>query len=187
MSTSASAVPTPTLTGRRPGDLKALEQRRRQAAAMFGKGATQAEVARAFGVSPQTASRWQADLEQGGLRGLRASPRSGRPAQLTAQQRQQLQQLILAGAVAAGYDNDLWTLKRIRELIERRFGVRYHRSHVHRLVRSLGLTPQRPARVAVERDQARIARWVAKEWPLLVQTPIRAERGCASKTNPEFP
>jgi transposase len=182
-----SAASTPRLAGRSPADLKALEERRRQAAAMFRRGATQAEVARHFGVSPQTASRWRAHLEEGGVRALRASPRSGRPAQLTLQQRQRLHQVILAGAVAAGYDNDLWTLNRIREVIEQHFGVRYHRSHVHRLVRSLGLTPQRPARQAIERDQARIKRWVAEEWPRIKQTPIRAERGCVSKTNPEFP
>jgi hypothetical protein len=30
---------------------------------------------------------------------------------------------------------------------------------------------QRPARKAVERNEAEIARWVAEEWPRIVQTP----------------
>jgi hypothetical protein len=48
--------------------------------------------------------------------------------------------------------------------------VRYHRSHIHRLVRALGLTPQRPRRLAVERDEAAIACWVAEDWAAIKQT-----------------
>ena len=36
--------------------------------------------------------------------------------------------------------------------IDRKFGVRYHISNVHRVVRSLGFTPQKPERLARERD-----------------------------------
>ena len=92
--------------------------------------------------------------------------------------------MILDGAVASGFDNELWTLSRIQAVVTQRFGVRFHRSHIWRLVRALGLTPQRPARRAVERDETRIARWVAEDWPDIVQTPERAKRGSASRTSP---
>jgi transposase len=39
-------------------DFQALEQRRLWAGRRFARGASQAEVAREFGVSRQTASRW---------------------------------------------------------------------------------------------------------------------------------
>jgi hypothetical protein len=42
---------------------------------------------------------------------------------------------------------------------------------------------QRPARKAVERDEAEIARWVAQEWPRMAPTPERAEPGSASSTS----
>src|SRR5215211_2872278 len=58
-----------------------------------------------------------------------------------------------------------WTLARIAAVIERLTGVRYHPGHVWRLLRRLGWSPQRPARVASERDEAEIARWRAQEWP----------------------
>jgi len=44
----------------------------------------------------------------------------------------------------------------------------------------MGWSLQRPARKAVERDEAAIARWVAEDWPRIVQTPERAEPGCVS-------
>jgi transposase len=172
--------------GRRPADLKALEERRRQSAGLFRRGLSQAEVARRLGVSAQTASRWHARWAAGGMRALHASRRSGRPAQLTARQLQRLRQAVVQpdGARAFGFDTELWTLSRIQLVVEQLFGVRYHRSHVWRLVRALGLTPQRPLRRATERDEERIARWVAEDWPAIRQTPGRAAPGSASRTSP---
>lgn len=180
MTTSAASQ----VRGRRSADLKRLEERRRRAAPLFRRGASQAEVARRLGVSAQTASRWHARWVKDGTRGLRASPRSGRPAQLTGRQLARLRRVILDGAVAAGFDNELWTLSRIQAEVAQRFGVRFHRGHVWRLVRALGFTPQRPTRRAVERDEVRIARWVAEDWRGIVQTPERAKRGSASRTSP---
>jgi transposase len=180
MTTSAASQ----LRGRRPADLKQLQERRRRAARLFRKGVSQAKVARQLGVPAQTASRWHARWVKDGTRGLRARPRSGRPAQLTGRQLAQLRRVILDGAVAAGFAGELWTLSRIQAVVTQRFGVRFHRSHAWRLVRALGFTPQRPARRAAERDEVRTARWVAKDWPGIVQTPERAKRGAASRTSP---
>src|SRR6266511_587737 len=87
------------------------------------------------------------------------------------------------GAVAAGFDNDLWTLARVAEMIERTTGVAHHPGHVWRILKRMRWSLQRPARKAVERNEAAIARWVAEEWPRIVQTPKRAEPGSASLTS----
>ena len=54
--TNQQATTIKTGTWRR--DFVGLEQRRLEAARMFAHGATQAEVARTFGVSAQAASAW---------------------------------------------------------------------------------------------------------------------------------
>ena len=41
--------------------------------------------------------------------------------------------------MAHGYRTNLWTTARIAEVIEREFGVNYHRDHVGRLMHSLEL------------------------------------------------
>jgi transposase len=167
-------------------DLKALERRRLKAARLFAHGTCQAKVARALGVSPQTASRWHARWQQGGTRALCAPARQGRPPKLTPLQLRQLERALLKGARGHGFDEELWTLRRVAEVIWRLAGVRYHPGHVWRILRGLGWSVQRPVRVAAERDEQAIARWVAEDWPAIKQTPTRAKPGCASWTSPRF-
>ena len=143
-------------------DLKALEQRRLKASRLFAHGTCQAKVARALGVSAQTASRWHARWQQGGTRALRAPARQGRPPKLTPVQLRQLERALLKGARGHGFDEELWTLRRVAEVIWRLAGVRYHPGHVWRILRGLGWSVQRPVRVAAERDEQAIARWVAQ-------------------------
>jgi transposase len=87
------------------------------------------------------------------------------------------------GLVAAGFDNDLWTLARIAEVIERTTGVAHHPGHVWRILKAMRWSLQRPARKAVERDETAIPRWVAQEWPRIKQTPKRAKPGSALSTS----
>jgi hypothetical protein len=66
----------PIKTGSWRRDFAGLEQRRLEAARMFAQGASQAEVARTFGVSAQAASVWYRRWRQGGEQALRAAGRA---------------------------------------------------------------------------------------------------------------
>ena len=167
---------------RHPGDLQWLERRRLQAADLFAQGKTRSEVAGELGVSAQTASRWYRRWRDGGTAGLRTA-RQGKPAQLGPAELAKVRRVLDRGAVAAGFDNDLWTLARVAEVIERTTGVAHHPGHVWRLLKAMRWSLQRPARKAVERNEAEIARWVAEEWPRIKQTPKRAEPGSALSTS----
>jgi transposase len=166
---------------RHPGDLQWLERRRLQAADLFSQGKTRAEVAGELGVSAQTASRWYGRWRDGGAAGMRTA-RQGKPAQLGPAELAKLRRVLDRGAVAAGFDNDLWTLARVAEVIERVTGVGHHPGHVWRLLKRMRWSLQRPARKAVERNEAEIARWVAEEWPRIKQMPKHAEPGFVSST-----
>jgi transposase len=146
-------------------DLAGLQQRRLEAARMFAHGATQAEVARTFGVSAQAASVWYRRWRQGGEPALRGAGRAGRRPRLSQAELDAVDQALRKGPAAFGFDTDLWTLGRVAQVIERLTGVGYHPGHVWRLLRGLGWSPQRPARRASERDEDAIARWRAQEWP----------------------
>lgn len=151
-------------------NLKALEQRRLRAARLLRRGYTEAEVARLCEVSRQSVNRWAGHLSDGGKAALRAK-RLGRPATLDATKRAKLVRLLKEGALAQGFATELWTLSRVAEVIARHFGVRYTATHVWRLLGSLGFSPQRPDRRAIERDEKAIARWKRKRWPTLKKTP----------------
>ena len=124
-----------------------------------------ATAARMLGVDRRSVRRWKAAVRKKGLSAIEAKPAPGRPPKLNARQRRQLEQALLKGAKAAGFDNDLWTCPRVAQYIGRRFGVDYHVDHMGRLLRSLGWSPQKPQRRAAERDEQRIQRWVKEDWP----------------------
>src|SRR5207302_5917679 len=64
---------------------------------------------------------------------------------------------LIKGAAANGYPNDLWTLKRAAEVIERVTGVSYHPARVwYNLRHGLNWSWQRPARRATERNDEAI-------------------------------
>ena len=181
---SRSAVSSNGRVLRHPGDLQWLERRRLQAAELFAQGKSNTEVAHQLSVSAQTAGRWYAHWRDGGVAGMRTAPH-GKPARLGPAELARVRRVLERGPVAAGFDTDLWTMARVAEVIERTTGVAHHPGHVWRIPRGLGWSPQRPARQAAERDGAEIARWVAEEWPRIVQTPKRAKPGSSSPTSRE--
>ena len=129
-------------------------------------GQTPAQAAKAVGVARQTAYTWKARLEEGGLEALR-SMATGRPAQLDKGQRDALATALLQGAMAHGFGTQLWTLKRVRALIERLYGVQFSEVHVWRLLGSMGFSSQKPDRRAIERDDLAVLEWKRKTWPAL--------------------
>jgi transposase len=73
--------------------------------------------------------------ETGGVEGLKRRPPPGMTPRLRAEQRAQVQALLTRGAAAYGFRGDVWTARRVAQLIADTFGVRYHRDHVSRLLR----------------------------------------------------
>ncbi len=150
---------------RLPGSAQVLEARRRRALALVQQGLSLNGAARRLGCAASSVMRWVRAHRRHGEAGLKVRPAPGRPRRLSARQEGGLLRELLRGAQAHGYGTDLWTTQRIAEVIERRFGVRYHRDHVGRLLARNGWSPQKPERRARERDEAAIARWKRSRWP----------------------
>lgn len=154
-----------------------LQRRRHSAIDLLEAGCTTSEVALRLGVDSRSVRRWRTAWLDLGMPGLRARPASGRPTKLNKRQREALRRRLIKGARANGFPTDLWTCPRVAELIDRCYGVSYHVDHLPRLLRSLGFSPQRPAKRAVERDDQRIADWVAHDWPRIKKR--RAKKGAS--------
>jgi transposase len=150
-------------------EAKVLQRRRLRAGRLLTRGVAQAEVARRLGVTRTTVSEWNAQLENGGLDALKRRPR-GRPPGLDVAQRRELKRALSGGALAEGFATELWTLPRVGQLIERRFGRAYSESQVWRILVSLGFSCQRPSGRALERNEAAIQRWKQRRWPALKKT-----------------
>lgn len=147
------------------------EERRRAAARHFPqvrqRRLSLRAVARLVGASSSAVQQWYQQWTAGGLRTLRARPKTGRPARLTAAQWQMLGQRLRRGARAAGFATEEWTLRRIAQVIRQHFGVRYHYRYLERPLKAHGFTVQRPMPRARERDDRVVRAWLQRDWPAL--------------------
>jgi transposase len=143
-----------------------------RAARMFDRGKRQVDVVAELGVSAQTASRWYRAWQTGGREALTGAGRAGRTPKLSDEQVAQVADALTKGPAANGFPTDMWTLARVAEVIERVTGVRYSSTQTWTILRErLGWSRQRPARRAVERDDAAIQTWAKKEWPRIKKAP----------------
>src|SRR4051812_27898163 len=152
---------------RSKGTASELEAIRRRGVRQVLRGQAQAAVAAALGVHPVTVAKWVARHRAGGDAGLAAQPTPGRPRFLTPEQDRQVRRWLAGQPTDHGFPTDLWTARRVADLIRRRFGVAFHPNYLREWLTRRGYSPQRPARKARQRDDAAIAGWVASEWPAI--------------------
>jgi transposase len=150
---------------RTPGSATQNEAKRRKVIHLvFEKSLTQASAAREAKVHLRTAQKWIALWRERGEDGIRSRKASGRPARLGQRQKKKLETILLKGAAAWGFSGELWTGRRIVEVIRSEFGATYNEKYIPRLLRALGWTVQRPQRQAVEKDRKKIDGWIRREW-----------------------
>ncbi|QEL14265.1 IS630 family transposase [Limnoglobus roseus] len=172
---------------RSKGTAQELEARRRLAAAKCGEGWTQVEVAAFLGVHPVTVAKWMARHRRDGDAGLTAKPTPGRPRFLSPAQERQVLRWLDQKPTAHGFRTDLWTSRRVTELIRRKLGVAFHPDYLRAWMRGRGYSPQKPRRRAKQKDQPAIDGWVKNDWPRVEKKPRRprptssrsTKRGCS--------
>jgi transposase len=147
--------------------------KRLQAVVLNSEGRTSGEVAGILKAPRSKVSEWLSRYQFHGVDGLLEGYRSGRPARLSEQQRQQLGDILDSGPVAYGLDTGIWTSPMIGWVIEEEFGVAYHPGHVRKLLHELGFSQQRPRRVLARADAAAQDRWHRRTYPNLKKKPAR--------------
>lgn len=160
-----------------------LSARRRRALGLLDEGLSLNEVARRIDCQASSVMRWRDRRDEVGEKVYEVGTSPGRPPKLSLAQKRRLVRLIAKGPLAHGYKTDIWTCDRVRQLIWREFRVRYHRDHVGRLLHQLGLSPQKPERRALERDEERIERWKRTRWSQVKKTQRAGRRTSSSSTS----
>ena len=163
---------------RSQGTAQELEQRRRLAVQRVLEGWKQRDVAAFLGATERAVSRWMAADRRGGEAAIAAKPTPGRPPKLTKRRERSVLTWLAKGPEAFGYKAHPWTTRRLAEVIERRYGVRFDANYLAAWLADRGYSPQKPETPAVERDNPAIARWVAEDWPRVLKK--RATRGRTS-------
>jgi len=157
----------------KPNDCRRLspsqqEEIRRRAVIMVQKGTPPTEVARLLEASRSSVFQWLARYRQGGWGGLKTGARSGRPRKLDASRLKFVYDLVThKNPLQLHFPFALWTCEMVAKVIEREFGVTLSRWSVSRLLKQLGLTPQRPNFRAWEQDPDAVRRWASRQFPAL--------------------
>jgi transposase len=149
-------------------DHKALEAIRIRAVQQVENGAHPEDVAATLGMTRSAVYSWLAAYREGGLDALRARPVPGRPPKLSGEQLRRLYTLIVGrDPRQLSFEFALWTREMVRDLIRREFGVHLSAVSVGRLLRKLGLSPQRPLWRAYQQDPEAVQRWKSEQFPAI--------------------
>src|SRR5260370_42062120 len=135
------------------------EGRRRRAWELKEQGWKQSAIAAALGVTPGAVSQWLTRAREDGVAALRRHPAPGPTPRLSAEHLAQLPVLLERGSEAYGLRGQMWTCKRVAEVLRRTVGVPYHPAHVNPLPRALHHSvPRPPPRPTPPRETASPAR-----------------------------
>ena len=115
------------------------QARRLRAIAAVLKGASRNVAAEIGGMQRQTLRDWVQRFNAEGPPGLMSRKPSGRPTKLSAGQKQELIDLLLARDAKAKYNISRWRLSDVAEIIRERFGIQLNEISVGRILRSFGV------------------------------------------------
>jgi putative transposase len=149
---------SPAKKRRGPRQRANLEAVRERASELFAEGRSAATVAKDLNVARQTATAWRARWQSGGAAALR-NRRLGRPLAVPDSQLPAIEQALLTGAAAHGFDSDRWTTARVTVVVQRITGVQVSRRAVQLLLRErLGWRfQQAPSGVTAHPDPAPVS------------------------------
>jgi transposase len=132
---------------------------------------TTGQIAQGLQVDRTRVHAWIGAWNDYGDEGLLEGHRSGRPAQLSARQRERLGDILESGPVAHGLNTGVWTSPLIAQIIQEEFDVHYHPGHVRHLLKRLNFSVQRPKTRLVQADPKKQNRWIRYTHPNLKKTP----------------
>ena len=143
-----------------------LEDIRRLAISAVEKGMHPEDAAEVYGAKRSTIYTWLKEYREKGPAAFAVKKAPGRTPVLTAEQEAQLRAMIIGqDPRQLQFDFALWTREMVGDLMRRKFGVSMTPQGVGKLLRRLGLSPQRPLIRAYEQDPERVRRWKEEEYP----------------------
>jgi transposase len=150
------------------------EYRREQAWKLKQQGWKQKDIATALGVSEGAVSQW---MMRGRLGELAARQGPGKAPGLSGEDKAQLVAVLDKGAAAAGFAGEVWTQRRVGQIIQEHFGISYSERHIGRILSQMGYTLQKPIAQASQRNEQAILDWQTTGWAeVKKKPPLRATR-----------
>jgi transposase len=152
--------------------------RRKAVHAVISGKMTQTRAAEIFGVTRTSVCLWVKAYKRDGEEALRGRAK-GRPVggALTTEQETSIRKSVLGkNPGQLRLPGLLWTRDLVGELIARRFKLQLSRWTIGRMLKQWGLTPQKPAKRALEQNPAQVRCWLEHKYPEIKQRVV-AEKG----------
>lgn len=141
-------------------------EKRRMAVQALSQGEPASDVARVMKIPRRTLFSWVSRYRHGGEHALQDRPKSGRPRKAEAKVLQWLYDAITLGDPRQyQLPYCLWTLAIVRRLLKQEHGVEMSKSGVSRLLKHLGLSPQRPIYRSYKRDPEEMKKYLDETFP----------------------
>ena len=143
---------------------------RKQVVIQIKNGASVQSLAALLPFTSRTIYRWLTRYAVGGFAALRDRKRSGRPRKWTAEHADWLYATVVNKTPEQyQFEFALWTAGRLRIAFHQQFGLSVSTTTVRRILRALGLTPQRPKRRALQYSPQAVTLWKSQSFPGIVQ------------------
>lgn len=151
---------------------------RLQAIILSVQGQTTGQIARGLQVNRTRIHAWIGAWNEYDAEGLLEGQRSGRPARMTAAQRDHLADILESRPVAQGLKTGVWTSPLIAQIMKEKFDVRYHPGHLRRWLGQWGFSVQRPKTRLAHANPQKQNRWIRYTHPNLKKSLHRTGGGC---------
>lgn len=142
-----------------------LEHYRFRAIELFKKGKKVNDVADFFGLHRCSVSHWISSYKKDGKKILKSKKSTGRPSKLNEQEIRELLTFFENDALQYGFETPLWTCRKIKKIVKQRFEKEIHTTNIMRWLKKLNITNQKPQRMASQRDEKAVKKWLKEEWP----------------------
>lgn len=147
-------------------DHKTREKIRIRAVKLVEKGQSPEQVIKALGFHRSCIYEWLAKYREGGVKALQTKSITGRPKKINGHQLKKIYDIVTSkNPLQLKFEFALWTRDMIRDLIWSQFGVKLSLVSVGRLLKKMGLSPQKPLHRAYQQDPDLVQQWLEVEFP----------------------
>ena len=150
---------------------EAQEEIRRLAVKKYKEGIKIIDIAKDIEVHRTTVGGWIKAYKTEGVKAIKSNVRGrkvGSGKKLNMQQEKEIQSLIIdKDPDQLKLDFALWTREAVQLLIKEKTGIEIKIRSVGNYLKDWGFTPQRPAKRAYQRNDAKVKLWMEEEYPNL--------------------
>ena len=142
--------------------------KRAEVVAAIQRGEEPKVVSRVMNIPITNIYNWLARYRSGGWDALRDGDKSGRPRKVTGAVMKWLYDAIMSGDPRQyQFEFCLWTRRIIQSMLKKYHAIELSESSVSRLLKHMGLSPQRPIYKAYNQDPKAVKKWLTKTYPKL--------------------